>query len=668
MFQFRCPRCRSIVVAIGTVGGGKMSCPTCGQRLQVPRQHTQTVLAQFVPGLSNSVSSKVELPQREPTVAKTASRTFRRVLGLGGIAIFLSCILAGVLLLPRRHTSSRPPPLRSNPPDEAIAQTSPILPRPAAESRSESPHLDPTTLASRARTILKTHCYRCHGENGAAEGGFNFILDREQLLAKKQIKVGDAEHSKLYRRMREKEMPPVDEKPRPNAEEVQLIRQWIDNDAPTEPLAPPQRTFLSNSDIRAVMMADLLSLPARERRFVRYFTLTHLYNAGLSDDELQTYRHALSKLVNSLSWRARIVVPKAVDPKRTVFRIDVRDYSWNAKVWEHIAGVHPYGIRSDSPTAQAIVAATACEQPFVRGDWFVATAARPPLYHDLLQLPNSDVELEKQLKVDVGGDIEQERVARAGFNGSGVSRNNRLIERHELAFGGAYWKSYDFADNVGRHNLFSHPRGPGSADNTFEPSGGEILFHLPNGLQGYMLIDAHGQRIDKGPTAIVSDPRRPDRAVENGLSCMACHTRGVLPKTDQIRKHIEQNPAAFSADEMQLLKALYPPEDRFRALQEQDSERFRAAVVQTGNRIGATEPIVALTLQFESELDLKRTAAEVGCTPALFREQLAQSATLARSLGALKIPGGTIQRQVFTDAFAEIIRHLETGTPQRQRE
>jgi hypothetical protein len=187
-------------------------------------------------------------------------------------------------------------------------------------------------------------------------------------------------------------------------------------------------------------------------------------------------------------------------------------------------------------------------------------------------------------------------------------------------------------------------------------------------LQGYMLIDARGQRIEKGPTAIVSDPRRPDRAVENGLSCMACHARGIVPKTDQIRKHIEKNPDAFSAEEIQLLKALYPPEERFRAAQEQDSERFRAAVVKTGSRIGATEPIVALTLQFESELDLKRTAAEVGCTPDEFRNQLKQSATLARSLGALKIPGGTLQRQVFTETFAEIVRQLGMRTPRRQME
>jgi len=47
------------------------------------------------------------------------------------------------------------------------------------------------------------------------------------------------------------------------------------------------------------ILADVeKKIPERDRRYARYFTLAHLYNAGLSEDELQTYRHGLSKLVN----------------------------------------------------------------------------------------------------------------------------------------------------------------------------------------------------------------------------------------------------------------------------------------------------------------------------------------------------------------------------------
>src|SRR5207237_1309513 len=84
------------------------------------------------------------------------------------------------------------------------------------------------------------------------------------------------------------------------------------------------------------------------------------------------------------------------------------------------------------------------------------------------------------------------------------------------------------------------------------------IFSLPNGLQGYMLVDAKGKRIDKGPTSIVSDPKRPDRAVENGLSCMSCHARGIIPKADQVRAHALKNARSFAAAELDAVKDLYP--------------------------------------------------------------------------------------------------------------
>src|SRR5262249_9411092 len=155
---------------------------------------------------------------------------------------------------------------------------------------------------------------------------------------------------------------------------------------------------------------------------------------------------------------------------------------------EKILAAYPYGLSLATPAARRCAAATDCKLPYVRADWFVSAASRPPLYHEVLQLPERDRDLEKLLQIDVNENIRQERVARAGFNGSGLSRNNRLIERHESAHG-AYWKSYDFAGSVGKQNLFESPLGPGGP-NGFQHDGGEIIFNLPNGLQAYMLVDA----------------------------------------------------------------------------------------------------------------------------------------------------------------------------------
>ena len=41
-------------------------------------------------------------------------------------------------------------------------------------------------------------------------------------------------------------------------------------------------------------------------------------------------RHALSKLVNSLSNEIKVVAPVPIDENQLVFRIDIRDYDWDA--------------------------------------------------------------------------------------------------------------------------------------------------------------------------------------------------------------------------------------------------------------------------------------------------------------------------------------------------
>jgi len=528
------------------------------------------------------------------------------------------------------------------------------LAAPAAEG-------DKTDLAKKALGILKTNCYRCHGENGNAEGGFNYIIDRQRLLERNKIVAGKATNSKLYKRISAGEMPPEEEKIRPSDADLAVLKQWIDAGAADFLPTVVKREFITPEEMILTMRDDIRKLqPGRDHKFIRYFTLTHLYNANFSDDELQTYRNALSKLINSLSWGRVIVVPRPIDKARTIFRIDLRDYKWNEKVWETVVGASPYNILFSSEVFDHLTHHTLTKMPFVRGDWFVAAASRPPLYHAVLQLPRTDLELEKQLRVDVVEDIRQERVARAGFNGSGVSRNNRLIERHSTGYG-AYWKSYDFANNVGRENLFERPFGPGGK-NGFKQAGGEILFNLPNGLQAYLLVDGHGNRIDKGPTNIVSDPRQADRAVVNGVSCMSCHHKGIIKKTDQVRDHVRANKQAFNPMQRGRVEALYPAKDKLQALLKEDAERFKQAVEKTGTTLTTTDPIVLLALRFEAEMDLTLAASECGLKPADVVAGLNRDPALARVYGPLKVKGGTIQRQVFVKHFRDCVRTMGLGT------
>jgi WD40 repeat protein/mono/diheme cytochrome c family protein len=538
-----------------------------------------------------------------------------------------------------------------------------VLPAGAAEA--------PADLARKAEAILRANCYRCHGQDGAIEGGLNYVLDRAKLVARHKVVPGKPLESPLFVRVAKGKMPPADEQPRPTADEVALLQKWIEAGAPSAAVSA-QQPSVSEADVFAAILADLEKLERRQRRFIRYFSLAHLYNSGLGDDELQTYRHALAKLINSLSWHPRITRPQPIDPAGLVLRIDLRNYFWDANLWNRLLAEYPYGILQETTAARACAVNTGTRLPVLRADWFIANASRPPLYHDLLQLPASLAELERQLRVDAAVNLQQERVARAGFNGSGVARNNRLIERHD-AVHGAYWRTYDFeavAQNLSerdlllpdRRNLFAHPLGPGNVDNPFLHAGGEVIWNLPNGLQAYLLVNAANVRVDRAPTAIVSDPKRPDRAVENGISCMGCHYRGINFKDDQIRDFVRKHPHAFSRKDTELVLALYPPARTMQALMEEDMQRFQQAVEKTGGRISAFEPILAMTLRYEADVDLATAAAELGVEPASLAARLGGTETLARNLGPLSA-GGTVQRQVFVQAFADLVRAFRLGVP-----
>jgi mono/diheme cytochrome c family protein len=530
----------------------------------------------------------------------------------------------------------------------------------------------PVDLAQQAQAILKANCHRCHGREGAVEGGLNYILDRDKLIHRRKVLPGQAEQSPLFKRMASGKMPPPGEQPRPRPADLALLKQWIDAGAPAaEPAL--RRAIVRETAVQDLLLNDLDKLAKRDRRFARYFSLAPLANAGAGDDELATYRHALAKLLNSLSWHPRIARPQTVDPAGLLLRIDLRDYLWDANLWNRLVADYPYGILLDTAAARAVLVATATRMPCVRADWFLANASRAPLYYDLLQLPSNASELERQLRVEVARNIQQERAVRAGFNGSGISKNNRVLERHD-ALTGAYWRTYDFESvpqNLlerdlllpDRRNLFASPLGPAFGDASFQHAAGEIIFTLPNGLHGYMLVNANNERQDKGATAIVSDPKRPDRAVEAGISCMACHTRGINVKDDQIRAHVVQNRRAFSRKDAELVRALYVPKEKMRALMEADAERFRKVVEQTGNRVEGAEVVLSMTLRYESDLDLPSLAAEVGLQPEQLIPRLAASENLARSLGALKVPGATVARQVVAQSFADLVRELRLGSP-----
>ena len=519
-------------------------------------------------------------------------------------------------------------------------------------------HVHAQDLAQQANNIFEHSCLGCHGPNGTFTE--ELIITYPALMNSGTIVPGDPERSEFYQRLlgntTQGPQMPLGQPPLPPAA-IDTIRQWILAGAP-DWAAQHDINFITPEAMLNTIKTHLESLSVFDRFFARYFTMTHLYNAGETPETLHAYQTALSKLLNSLSWGAAIHNPEPIDDHATLFHIDIRNYDWDidSDAWAHIEDIYPYPYSFGSPIYETLRQEMDCEVPFVHVDWFLANAARPPLYHDILNLPNTDQELESRLGLDVQRNLINapgRRVWRAGFNDSGVSNHNRVVERH-LSRYGAYWKSYDFAGSAGRQNIFTHPL-------DFRYDGGEIVFSLPNGLQAYYLADANGKRLDAAPIQIVSNPAADDPTVRNGISCIGCHTEGMKSFEDKVRTAIQQN-ANPLFDKVHALR-LYVEQAQMDTLVQADTDRYEAALTQTGSTFGGIEPIHRFHDAFWGPVSADHAAAALGLETETFLEQVRTQSQLQNlGLSSLIDANGTIKRDTWTQHFGEIVFTLQGDT------
>lgn len=454
---------------------------------------------------------------------------------------------------------------------------------------------------------------------------------------------GDHRRSLLYDTIASNRMP-TGRLPRVSAEELDVLVRWIDSlgqaDAAPEPVAASEGTgatvtlprFLGG-DLLAMTTAavrDITDMSELDRGFIRYFSFANLPLPEVDcarDGVLRNPAHymhtALNKFINSVS-RGPVLMP--VTPvegtEGALVRIDIRDYGWSPddwnaltlaqftqgaaeagfseQVWAEMAPRYPYALNPNSDAMLGVLAGYAQTRvPVLNADWFARHASEAPFYDMLLRLPDRIEILEARMGINVNQEIGNLRLIRAGFlaENSGVSDHNRMLERFNLPAGGYYWKSYDFAGSDGRQSLILHPDGPEELGRTpsntepFEHDGGEMIFSLANGLQGYYLSEADGRRLFEGPTSIVSFRERPvGQGIEivNARSCFTCHDNGIIPKRDQIRDYIEAS-TSFDMMQREVLLRMYPDQETLDSYYRRDTEAFLNALEQ----LGATERTVA---------------------------------------------------------------------------
>ena len=177
-------------------------------------------------------------------------------------------------------------------------------------------------LAQEAYTIFEKHCLGCHGEHGSFTE--ELVIEHTALIAPGGAVIpGDPNGSVFFQRLIEttpaKRMPL--NQPPLSAAAIETIRQWIAAGAPDWQVQYDVN-FITPDTMLDTIQKHLDTLSAFDRPSARYFTLTHLYNAGESPEALNAYRVALSKLVNSLSWGFEVINPTPIDRQETIFYID----------------------------------------------------------------------------------------------------------------------------------------------------------------------------------------------------------------------------------------------------------------------------------------------------------------------------------------------------------
>jgi formylglycine-generating enzyme required for sulfatase activity len=427
------------------------------------------------------------------------------------------------------------------------------------------------------------------------------------------------------------------------AEEVAAAREFT------------ERPLVGADEITRIIHRDLSALPSAEREYYRYFTYANLRNERLpseagpeaehlwerqTDEAIATTRQALAKALNSLSWAPSLVLPHRVDADGIVERVDLRGLirsdrtsHWTNEQWDRICSRYPYGRLSGSRVEAAVLEWTGTSLPAVRADWFATAATRWPLYGSLLGLPGrdgtpgADAALERMLRVEVAGNIRRgERMVRCGVgeSASGFSPHHRVLERHALADGAYYWKSYDFAELGGRGDIALYPFGPSTIEGlpegeralAFEHAGSEILFSLPNGLQGYMVVTPEGISRESVPSEIVlkeGDEGAPNGPLRVGGSCIACHASGIRVQADQMRELARK---AVPAELQPRVAALFGSVGAAERLQRADRARFVEALGRLGISAECDspdcEPIGRVAARFDEHVKMERAIAELG--------------------------------------------------------
>jgi hypothetical protein len=456
-------------------------------------------------------------------------------------------------------------------------------------------------------------------------------------------------------------MPPQGNKP-PTDDEIEQIAQFINGwEGPdAAPAEVCEGQFIDFDEIYEIVSTDLFTQSSDDRENFRYIGVTNRYNAGVCNADLNVDRWAMSKLLNSLSTENRIVVPVPIDERELVYRIDIRDYGWNRDVdvggqgfedgWEAIIANSPYAVPFEGDDVDTVALLTGTSVPFLFADALTAAASIGDLYYGLVDMPDNLQDLLDDLRIDVQGDFDTGEVVRAGTGDSGVSREDRLVERHESG-DGAYWQAFDFESGNG-DDIFINPI-------DFQADGTESIFSLPNGLHAYVIFDAAGNREESSDLLFDSFADN-NFDVTSAASCMTCHSRGFLQVRDQVRERVESNLLDYEREEIEIVREAYPSNEDMDEIIGNDRLGYQAALEEAEVPTEIADPVSDVFWRFQEPVKFAEIAGYLGVTPEFLNSNAVRLDVRMRTVSPTR--GNGLRRVTFDDLYLESLCILQVGS------
>jgi len=480
--------------------------------------------------------------------------------------------------------------------------------------------------------LIKDHCVNCHGAGKKHESIFGDILNINNLIQRKIIVPGQPSQSPLIQEVESGLMPQTGRALTPD--EIKVLSLFVKN----LPAQPQSVACATRSRITNLVTLDYRAQKSTNNN-LRYFVLP--------GDKIDLHRKALLRIINSIHWQPHLVRLYPINNEGTILRLDLREMGWRDEDWRRVTSDYPYrdlNFKSLFPSG--------VDFPVVNSGWFINEVSQGQKYYRALNITNLDA-LKRYLQVD---NPNTKGSLRSGFRNSGVSRNNRVIERLQQKFG-SYWQSYDFLATKGqdRRNIFAFP------DN-FVEDGGEAIFSLPNGLFGFALYSQGGNLLTVAPVDVVQDPRRPDKVVRNGVSCMGCHSAGYIPRNDDLLAFVKNAQTQFQTRQIEFVLSRHRADEVRTAIVTDSQDYLKAlrALDIDPNK----DPVNDVVDDFEADLSLSQAACEVGVKPEVLTSYIREKAgTLGEINTLLMEPRPFVPRALFQNVVYRLGEMLPIPLP-----